>query len=829
MHKQLLFVILFITTFSKPHAQPTTVTSGEIYVGLQKLNVLGSVLYLAAHPDDENTRLLAYFAKDKLYRTGYLSLTRGDGGQNLIGNEQGIALGLIRTQELLAARRIDGAEQSFTRAFDFGYSKSPEETFTKWDREKILSDVVWVIRKFKPDVIITRFPTTGEGGHGQHTASAILAGEAFTAAADATRFPEQLKWVRPWQAKRLLWNTFNFGSANTTSENQYKVDVGGFNPVLGKSYGEIAAESRSQHKSQGFGVPRGRGEAWEYFTKIKGEDFSASLFDGVDLTWNRVRGSAAIAQQIQALISHFDFTAPQKSVPLLVQLYKTLKAAPQDNWTVQKESEVQQLIEQASGLWLDAFATESYVAQGDSLKVNIALNNRTGAQISLQDFQVEGTDSVLHSTLPPNKNITYTKNILIPATQKITQPYWLEAKMAEGYYNVDDQQRIGQPDVEPALQAVFNLLIEGEAFAFIKPIKYKYTDPVKGELYQPLPVLPPVSVYLQPDLVLFKKDTTSTKPLSLLAVPNKDGVFKKLQATVQTNVPNVVNETAGAFSKGKPTNYAFTLRRNQLAASISAGYPLLYVDADTAANYLAKATIAYDHIPTITYFYPDAVKILNLDLKTVGKNIGYIPGAGDKVAEALEVMGYSVTLLTEKEMARTDLKNFDAIITGVRAYNVNDWLQNAYDKLMAYVSGGGNLIVQYNTNNNNGPVRTKIGPYNFTISRNRVTDERAEVTFSNPHAPILNYPNKITTQDFEGWIQERSTYDATELDTAFKTAIAMHDKGEQPDAGSLATAKWGKGFFTYAGLTFFRQLPAGVPGAYRLLANLIALNRKNEF
>src|SRR5215217_868668 len=372
--KKIVFVVLNVLLAIVSNAQ-TFSTSSDIYLGLKKLNVLGSVLYIAAHPDDENTRLLTYFSKDKLYRTGYLSLTRGDGGQNLIGDEQGIALGLIRTQELLAARKIDGAEQFFTRAYDFGYSKTAEETFTKWDREKILADVVWVIRKFQPDVIITRFPTTGEGGHGHHTASAILANEAFTAAADPKRFPEQLKWVQPWQAKRILWNTFNFSNDPSGHGSEFKIDVGGYNAVIGKSYGEIAAESRSQHKSQGFGVARGRGEAWEYFSKTGGADFKGDLFDGIDKTWNRVAGGITIAQQIQKLITSFDFTAPQKSVPQLVQLYKALGAAPDGYWKAQKRIEVQQLIEQASGLFLDAFTTVPYVAQGDSLQVNFGLNN----------------------------------------------------------------------------------------------------------------------------------------------------------------------------------------------------------------------------------------------------------------------------------------------------------------------------------------------------------------------------------------------------------------------------------------------------------------------
>jgi hypothetical protein len=684
-----------------------------------------------------------------------------------------------------------------------------------------------------------------------------LANEAFTAAADKSRFPEQLKWLQPWQATRILWNTFNFGSTNTTSEDQHKLDVGGYNAVLGKSYGEIAAESRSQHKSQGFGVPRGRGEAWEYFTKTGGTAVTNDLFDGIDVSWGRVHGSEAIAQQIKTLIASFDFLAPQKSVTALVQLYRTLKAAPDNYWKKQKLAEVQQLIEQASGLWLDAFTGEAYIAQGDSLRVSFSANNRTGAAITLHGIQIQNKDSSFNTALEANKNVSSSTTILIPANNSITQPYWLEQKMEEGYYNVSEQTRIGEPDIQPALEAVFHVRFEGELFSFSKPVRYKYTDPVKGELYQPLVIVPPVSVYMQPDLLLFKRDAAVSKSLSLLAIPNLDGNFKKIRATALTNKPNAVTDTATSLTKGSSRTYAFTVPRSDMSGSTNWVQPFLHLDTATTANYLAKATIAYDHIPTITYFYSDPAKVLNIDLKTVGKNIGYIPGAGDKVAEALEVMGYDVTLLTEKELARVNLQRFDAIVTGVRAYNVNAWLGSYYDKLMAYIAGGGNLIVQYNTNSNAGPMRTKIGPYNFTISRNRVTNENAAVTFLNPHARVLNYPNKIRENDhtiladlnkrlkpsigglkqdssmtipggddFLNWVQERSVYHATDLDPAFQTVLTMNDPGEQPDAGSLIIAKYGKGFFTYTGLSFFRQLPAGVPGAYRLFANLIALNQK---
>src|SRR6185295_9452444 len=250
---------------------PSTYTSAEILLQIKKLNTLGSVLYVAAHPDDENTRLLAYFAKEKLYRTGYLSMTRGDGGQNLIGDEQGIELGMIRTQELLAARRIDGAEQFFSRAFDFGFSKSADEALKIWGHDKILSDVVWMIRKFQPDVIITRFPGDARAGHGHHAASSILANEAFTTAADINKFPEQFKYgVKPWQAKRILWNNYNFGNNNNTSEDQFKIDIGVYNALLGKSYGELGGEARTLHKSQGEGRPRRRGQSFEYFSTTGG-------------------------------------------------------------------------------------------------------------------------------------------------------------------------------------------------------------------------------------------------------------------------------------------------------------------------------------------------------------------------------------------------------------------------------------------------------------------------------------------------------------------------------------------------------------------------------
>ncbi|HEX4875921.1 MAG TPA: PIG-L family deacetylase, partial [Chitinophagaceae bacterium] len=493
----LLVALVQLPVFSQA---PKSWTSADMYLALRKLNVLGSVLYVAAHPDDENTRLITYLSKDKLFRTGYLSLTRGDGGQNLIGEEQGIDLGMIRTQELLAARRIDGGEQFFTRAFDFGYSKNPDETFTKWDKEKILSDVVWVIRKFKPDVIITRFPTTGEGGHGHHTASAILANEAFAAAADPNRFPEQLKYVTPWQAKRVLWNTFNFGGTNTTREDQFKIDVGGYNPLLGKSYGEIAAESRSQHKSQGFGVPASRGESFEYFKATKGDQPVKDLMEGSELSWKRMNGGEVIAATIDSLIKSFDLLYPERSVQGLVGLYKKMSALPDGYWKTQKLQEVQQLIMQCSGLFMDITTTEQFAVQTDSVRFNFVFNNRLGAQASLEKVAVDGFDTSFSRLLEKNKNFVFSKSVAVTAAKPVTQPYWLANKMEEGYFNVTDPLLIGLPDVQSAYDVTTQISIYGESFRFVSPVRFKFTDPVKGELYQPLVVVPPVVIIPSEDL-----------------------------------------------------------------------------------------------------------------------------------------------------------------------------------------------------------------------------------------------------------------------------------------------------------------------------------------
>ncbi|MFC0773167.1 PIG-L family deacetylase [Terrimonas alba] len=825
MKKSLLLLIACLQLAVAFSQAPQNWSSADMFLALRKLNVLGSVLYVAAHPDDENTRLITYFSKDKLYRAGYLSLTRGDGGQNLIGDEQGVELGLIRTQELLAARRIDGGEQFFSRAFDFGYSKTPEETFSKWNKEKILSDVVWVIRKFQPDIIITRFPTTGEGGHGHHTGSAILANEAFVAAADPKRFPEQLKYVQPWQAKRILWNTFNFGNTNTITPDQFKVDVGGYNPLLGKSYGEIAAESRSQHKSQGFGVPASRGESFEYFKTTGGTEPVNDLMDGVELGWNKIAGGEAIQKKINELIKSFDMLHPENSVEGLVRLYKTLDQLPKGYWREQKLKEVQELIVQCSGLFVDATTTEQFAVETDSLKINFSLNNRLGTNAVLQKIKVEDFDTTLSQPLLKNKNLNFSKTIYVPASKPITQPYWLKDKMEEGYFNVSDPLKIGQPDVDAAYTVLADIKIFDKAFTYSKPVKYKFTDPVKGEVYQPVVVVPSVLVNVFPGTIIKTSEESSPFTVSLKAIKK----FKSKNASLLIDAdvtPDFLKQNLPSMDENRVVSNDF-----KLVDTISYSPRHIYLMNGSEKEVFSSSLreIHYDHIPNITFYKTSEINVNIVDLKIANKKIGYIIGAGDKVPDALEQMGYDVTLLTDKELARNNLQQFDAIISGVRAYNTSDWLAKYYDKLMKYVNDGGNYIVQYNTNNFISNVKSRIGPYNFDISRTRITDENAAVTFLKPEHPALNFPNKITADDFKGWVQERSIYHAANWDKNFEPILSMSDPGEKADDGSLIISKYGKGYFTYTGLVFFRELPAGVPGAYRLLANIIALNKKKAF
>ncbi|MEY3539546.1 MAG: hypothetical protein RL188_963 [Bacteroidota bacterium] len=757
--KQLtLFLLSMIFLVPSTNAQKN---STAIYTQLKQMEVLGSVLYIAAHPDDENNAFLPFLTKERHYRTAYLSLTRGDGGQNLIGKEQGVELGLIRTQELLAARQQDGAEQYFSTAYEFGFSKSAKEALAIWDHQKVLSDVVWVIRKFQPDVIITRFPGDARAGHGHHAASSIIAQEAYIAAADSTQFPAHFKYgVQPWKAKRILWNTFNFGTVNTTNDQQLKLEVGGFNPILGKNYGEIGAEARTMHKSQGEGRPRRRGSYFEFFQHLNGDTAKVDLMEGVVTNWTRI-GAPEIQSAVQQLIQNYRIEEPAKIVPALVALYRQVKGLPNHPWKDYQLALIQSTIEDAAGLLVEASTTKQKIAQGGTMSIQVLVNQRSKATSTLGAIQVFADktivkDSVLAKSLGTNQNQSFNFAIQVPDSMAISQPYWLVQPKTEGMFIVKDQTLIGLPENEPAFTLQCNFSIEGENFIKKVPVYYKYLDPTKGDVYQPLVVLP-------------KKEVDPIQ--SVVLVPSSGNM----------NLPAF---DAGIFHK----------------------------------------TIEYDHIPAQTYFQNASIKVVKVDIKKMGKKVGYIDGAGDAIPEALEQLGYEVVYLKEADIIPAHLKGLDAIVVGIRAFNMYAYLTDKQAILNDYIAAGGNLIVQYIKSNQVGTQNIKMGPYPFTINGGkRVTEENAIVTFALPHHPVLNSPNTITADDFKNWVQERSTYQAENIDPHFQLPLQMNDTGETPSQGSLLIAPFGKGNFAYVSLALFRQLPAGIPGAYKLFANLISL------
>ena len=513
---------------------------------------------------------------------------------------------------------------------------------------------------------------------------------------------------------------------------------------------------------------------------------------------------------------------PQKSIAGLYKIWNAIAALPDGYWQAQKMEEVKRLIEAASGLWIEAVAADAYVTQGDSLKVTFFVNNRMGIAAKLNAVQLEGFDSALKTILQPNKNLAFTKNIKVSGSTPITQPYWLLKPMQEGYFDIPSQTQVGQADVDAAFTAVFDFEIEGRDMLVYRKLAYKFADQVKGEKYEPLTVLPPVSVNTNPSLLLLKKTEPKPEDAEVMITANKNIAANAVVSLTMEGQKLTTKTPAFTMAKGASKSYSFQILPQSVSRNVVDAIPTVKLDS-ARQNYLALATIRYDHIPYINHFYTDWLRLVPIDLRIEGRKIGYIVGAGDKVPEALEQMGYEVTFLTEKELERSNLKQFDAIITGVRALNTDEWLPKYYDKLMKYVQDGGNYIVQYSQANN---IRSpKIGPYNFTVSGKRITNENATVTFLKPEHPVLNFPNKITQDDFKGWKQERSIYHADNWDANYDAVLRMNDPAEAPHDGSLIVTKYGKGYFTYTGLVFFRELPAGVPGAYRLLANIIALNK----
>lgn len=822
----IIWAVLLLPSFVLAQS-PYQPNAAEIKLKLEKLNFLGSVLYVAAHPDDENTRVITYFSKGKLATTAYLSMTRGDGGQNLIGSEIGDLLGLIRTQELLAARRLDGGTQFFTRANDFGFSKSADETFKIWGKNEILSDVINVYRQYQPDVIFTRFPPDDRAGHGHHTASAMLAIEAFDAAAKSDVFPDQVVESGTWQPKRILINTGRFFN-NTITENTpgvTTINLGSYNPLLGESYSEIAATSRSQHKSQGFGSRRVRGDQQEFFEFVKGEAPGKDIFDGVNTTWTRVKNGEKIKPLVDRVIREFVLEKPAASIPLLLQIRKEILTLENSVWKVRKLQEINQLIQDCAGLYIEVTANNFWAAPGQSLIATLELLNRSEADVQVISIQSTdlGVDSALNATLKNNMPIVIRTRKSVNDKKSYSDPYWLHEQRSIGLFTVKDKKLIGKPENDPAVQITFIMRIHGEPIEIIKPLVFRSTDPVKGEQYRPFEVVPPVFVNISNGVWVFKDE--NPKDIEVVLKSATDSIQ---HGTLKLQLPE--------GWRSDPASIEFTLtKRGEEVPKVFKVYPsttefsgtLKAVATVKGVSYNhALRTISYDHIPTQTLLPVAEARIIRINLKKEGGVIGYINGAGDDVPAALRNMGYEVWEMKNEEVTPENLKRVDAVVLGIRALNTNERIRFMMNDLLDYVNKGGTMVVQYNTSN--GLATDKFSPYSLTLSRDRTTEENAEIRILKADHPLLNSPNKITSSDFDGWIQERGLYFPNKWDPNFEALLSMNDVGEKPLDGSLLVAKYGSGHYIYTGLSFFRELPEGVPGAYKLFANLVSLGKPKK-
>ena len=823
------FILIFLFAFQLLLAQkPQKPNSVEIYNQIQKLNFLGSVLYIAAHPDDENTRLISYFSNETKARTAYLSLTRGDGGQNLIGPQLRKLLGVIRTQELIEARKIDGGEQFFSRANDFGYSKNPEETLQIWDREKVLSDVVWAIRKFQPDVIINRFDHRSPGTtHGHHTASAMLSTESFDLANNPTVFSNQLNLVQTWQPKRQFFNTSwwfygskeKFDAADKT--NLTTIQTGVYYPNLGKSNQEIAALSRSSHQSQGFGSTGSRGEETEYLELINGDPLKdkSNIFEGIDTSWNRIKGGKPIGELLTTITAQFDYNDPSASIPNLAKAYLMMQALDENHWKTLKSKEIKNIIAACSGLYLEAVAQNQEATPGSIVKLKLEAINRSATTMQLSSITTlpEQKNTLQNVLLKNNISENITLDLQLPSTIEYTQPYWLKERGSVGMYTVSDQKNIGIPDVIRDVKVIFNIRINGIEIPFERTVVYKYNDKVKGEVYNYLDIVPEVTTSILDKVSLF--NSGNNKSIAVKIKAGKDNLKGNLQLDLPKNwfvSPELIPFTLDKKGMEQVVYFEVT-PPTQPSEAIAKSIAIV----DKKSYDKDQTIIDYPHITKQQVLEPAEAKFIKLDLKIIARKIGYIMGAGDEVPKSLTQMGYNVTLLAPDEITPEKLESLDVIITGIRAYNTVQGLDNKQNILFDFVKEGKTMLVQYNTPDE--IMTADIAPYPLKISRDRVTEENAEVRFLAPNHPILNYPNKITPKDFEGWKQEQGLYYPNEFDKAFTPILSSNDKGETPKNGALLVATYGKGYYIYTGLSLFRELPEGVSGAYRLLSNIISL------
>lgn len=809
--------LLFFIYFSATGQQIRPMPSSQIYLKLAQLNNLGTVMYFAAHPDDENTRMIAYLVHHDHVRTIYYSLTRGDGGQNILGNEQGPALGLIRTHELLQARKLDGAEQMFSPFVDFGYTTSVPETFTFWNKTKLIQDAVEAIQKTHPDIIICRFPTTGEGGHAQHTASAIVAKEAWLF---IKKYNDTAK-TKLWLPKRVLFNAFHFGSANTIKPGQFEVRINQYDPLLGQGLGELAGKSRSEHKSQGAGTPQIAGITTEHFQLIEGDKMQYSLYDGIDTSWGRI-GHPEIGVSIQKVIKDFDFTDPSASIAALIAIRKTMEALPDGFWKTQKLKGIDEIILSCAGIMAEALAENPTATPGDTLELNLHIIARSDVPVAIRSVKPSRIlkGYVQPATLMNDSLYHYSFKIHIDKKEPVTQPYWMTVSAVNDEYQFP-KKYLGMPEAPNDLFLPVVVQINGVDFEIKVPLSYKKLDPVRGDVTQRLRIVPALSIEPKNGLFIYKKEEDKEVVLHIKSFRDVKGA----QLLIGESSHPFQTISLPELKKGTDTFITVMVsgqKVGQTTNTDSLSFCILY---DNKEYNKGIHLIDYPHIPELQYFLSSSMKKVPMDWKVAAHKIGYVEGVGDYVDDVLRLCGLQVEQIPELELNNPGyLKQFDAIVIGIRALNTQKQMKAGMNGLLRYVSEGGTLIFQYNKSQH--LVTNEFGPYPITLSYNRVTDENATVSFINPKAPLLNFPNKITEKDFQGWIQERGLYFPGDWDSIhYKTLLAMHDAGKRTPNSSVLYTQLGKGYYIYTSLAFFRQLPDGNTGAIRLFMNFLSAGK----